>query len=82
MAGGFLDGFVDVLRARAGNVKAFVSPINASQDALIIVGQSTRKQAVGKAGMKAGKHVAREPSRALWMATSLSSATRSRARAR
>ena len=37
------------------------SPINASQDALVIVGQSTLEQAVDKAGMKAEKHVAREP---------------------
>ena len=37
------------------------SPINASQDALVIVGQSTQEQAVDKAGMKAEKHVAREP---------------------
>ena len=37
------------------------SPINASEDALVIVGQSTLEQAVDKAGMKAGKHVAREP---------------------
>ncbi len=37
------------------------SPINASQDALVIVGQSTLEQAVDKDGMKAGKHVGRVP---------------------
>ena len=45
------------------DVKEFGDIIDEGQAALVIVGESTLERAVDKAGLKAGKHVAKEPRR-------------------
>ena len=42
------------------DVKEFGELIDSGQAALVIVGESTIEQAIGKAALKAGKHVAEE----------------------
>ena len=44
----------------SADVKEFGDIIDAGQAALVIVGESTLEQAVGKAALKAEKHVAKE----------------------
>ena len=42
------------------DVKEFGELIDSGQAALVIAGESTIEQAIGKATLKAGKHVAKE----------------------